>query len=145
MVNSLNISLKRPFSKFAQILNQIIYNCFKPDLDLKFNGIPRALDFLTDMPFNLWVSVYSEVNRAFDQSIGDFKKATSLTYSYLKQSCPGEWVVLVSGNGILNDKQHFCAAYERYSQTSFNATYDYSHNIQLFSPKCQPSNNEYLA
>ncbi len=88
------------------------------------------------MPLNRWIGVYSEVNKAFDESIGDFKKATSSIYSYLKRVCPGEWAVLVASSEKLDNPQHFCAAYDKYSATSFYSIYDNSHNIQIFSPKC---------
>jgi hypothetical protein len=88
------------------------------------------------MSLHRWIGVYSEVNNAFDKSIGDFEKATSSIYSYLQRACPGEWAVLVASSGKLDNPQHFCAAYDRYSETSFSAIYDNSHDIQIFSPKC---------
>jgi hypothetical protein len=82
------------------------------------------------------IKVWSNVNKAFDSGVGDFHGASLSIYNYLNANCPGGWVVLVAGSGKLDNPKHFCAAYERYSQTSFNATYEAGHNVKIFSPKC---------
>ncbi len=78
----------------------------------------------------------SNINSIFVNTNADYNGTANQAWNYIKNTCGGRWFVLVGPELVLTNPLQLCGVANKYYGTTFNATYEYSKSIHLFSPVC---------
>ena len=88
------------------------------------------------MSLPLELKLTSNINSIFEETNANYANTANRTFKFLNETCGGRWFVMVGPQMVLNNNRELCGSAKKFEAYSFNATYEYSDSIHLFSPVC---------